>query len=65
MKGVGYSAIDAGNPGGCKDKNGSNLSADQRDYPRPVDGDGDNTATCDIGAFEFDGFEIYLPQVVG
>lgn len=57
--------IDAGNPGGCKDKNGGNLSTDQRDYPRPVDGDGDNTATCDIGAFEFDGFKIYLPQVAG
>lgn len=33
---------------------------DQRGFTRPKDGDGDNTAVCDIGAFEFGATE---PQV--
>jgi len=28
-------------------------ATDQRGFARPVDGDGDSTATCDIGAYEF------------
>ena len=48
---VGSPAIDAGNPKGCQDDKGY-LKADQRGYIRPVDGNGDGTARCDIGAFE-------------
>jgi predicted outer membrane repeat protein len=39
-------AIDAANPAHCP-------ATDQRGVPRPVDGDGDSTAVCDIGAFEW------------
>jgi hypothetical protein len=38
-------AIDAGELASCP-------SGDQRNFPRPVDGDGDMIADCDIGAFE-------------
>lgn len=36
------------------------LLRDQRNFPRPIDGDQDGTAICDIGAFEFQifGFEL-------
>lgn len=43
---------------------------DQRYYQRPVDGNDDNQAVCDIGAFEFDGISnvhfdsIYLPIAI-
>ncbi len=42
----GSPAIDAGNPEYC-------LSTDQRNYQRPIDGDSDSVAICDIGAYEF------------
>jgi hypothetical protein len=48
----GSPAIDAGGPA-CFDANGAPLLTDQRGKPRPVDGDGNGTAACDIGAFEF------------
>jgi hypothetical protein len=48
----GSPAIDAGGPV-CTDVNGDLLLIDQRGKPRIVDGNGDGTATCDIGAFEF------------
>jgi hypothetical protein len=55
--GAGSPAIDAGGGAGC-------LVTDQRGVGRPIDGDEDGTAACDIGAFELqfvtvftDGFE--------
>jgi hypothetical protein len=49
-------AIDVGDNNGCP-------ATDQRGVSRPVDGDSDGTATCDIGAFELDPYpeKIYLP----
>ena len=38
--------LDAGNNGSC-------AANDQRGVTRPVDGNGDATATCDMGAFEY------------
>ena len=48
----GSPAIDAGGSD-CLDATGAPLATDQRNKPRLVDGDGDGTAACDIGAFEF------------
>ena len=52
-------AVDAGNPSGCfgdADLDPATPEAalieDQRAFLRPVDGDGDANAICDIGAFE-------------
>jgi hypothetical protein len=45
-------AIDAGGPA-CLHTDGTPLSTDQRGQPRLMDGDGNGTVTCDIGAFEF------------
>jgi hypothetical protein len=42
----GSRAVDAGDDAACG-------SPDQRGVARPVDGDGDGVAVCDIGAFEF------------
>ena len=47
-------AIDHGNPDGCQDHLGHVLATDQRGMPRPLDGNGDGTFTCDIGAYEHD-----------
>jgi hypothetical protein len=46
--------VDAGNPAGCTDDQGNPLDTDQRGIARPLDGNGDGTATCDIGAYEYD-----------
>lgn len=45
-------AIDAGNSAGCTDSEGQELTEDQRNYVRPIDGDGDGEIDCDMGAFE-------------
>lgn len=55
----GSPAIDAGGSGSCP-------AVDQRGVARPVDGDGDGTAACDIGAFELDGLStVFVPLVLG
>jgi hypothetical protein len=58
-------AIDAGNPAGCTDHLGNPLSTDQRGSPRPLDGDGDGIAICDMGSYEYDPdhpiSQVFLP----
>jgi hypothetical protein len=65
---VGSPAIDAGNPVGCTDHLGNPLTTDQRGTPRPLDGDGDGNAICDMGAYEFDPehpiVQVFLPVVL-
>jgi hypothetical protein len=48
----GSPAIDTGGAD-CTDATGAPLTTDQRGKPRLVDGNGDATPACDIGAFEF------------
>jgi hypothetical protein len=50
--GGGSPAIDTGN---C------DLPADQRGVSRPLDGDLDRSPACDIGAYEFEPFVLFLP----
>jgi len=55
---LGSAAIDAANPLGCTDQKAASLLHDQRFMPRPVDGNGDGVAVCDIGAFEAQGIPL-------
>lgn len=56
---TGSPAIDAGDEGVCP-------PVDQRGVLRPIDGDGDDTPVCDIGAYEYDLVPaVYLPIVLG
>ena len=54
---AGSAAIDAGDPAGCDawdpvTSSDVPMTADQRGFPRPLDGDGDTVVVCDIGAYE-------------
>jgi hypothetical protein len=60
----GSPAIDAGDTV-CTDANGEPLPTDQRGKPRIVDGNGDGTPACDIGAFEFFPFVNELVTLAG
>jgi hypothetical protein len=54
-------AINAGNPTGCQDNNGTTLATDQRGLPRPFGG------RCDIGSFEYQSIftrTTYLPLIL-
>jgi len=53
----GSPAIDAGDSLNCP-------AVDRLGTPRPIDGNGDQSAMCDIGAFEFLPNATYLPLVM-
>jgi len=55
----GSPAIDSGDPDNF-------LEMDQRNVPRPIDGDGDGFAICDIGAYEYSPFSpfTFLPLIL-
>jgi len=58
--GWGSPAIDSGSLTVCP-------STDQRGVTRPIDGNGDGSARCDMGAYEYDPgtwFFSYLPLIV-
>jgi hypothetical protein len=50
----GSPAVDAGNPAVPGSGAGACEALDQRGTPRPLDGDGDGAAVCDMGALELD-----------
>ena len=58
----GSPALDGGNPAGCTD--GTNLlTTDQVGTGRPIDGNQDGNAVCDIGAIEANKATLYLPFI--
>lgn len=64
----GSAAIDAGNPVAPGSGGNACEATDQRSFFRPVDGNINGAATCDIGAFEFGAValnnQIYLPLIL-
>jgi hypothetical protein len=61
----GSPAIDGGNPEGCLGIEDALLTSDQRGENRPLDGNGNGTAVCDIGAYELTHqVTMYLPLLV-
>ncbi len=50
-------AIDAGNNTGCP-------ATDQRGFKRPLDGDGNSSQVCDIGAVEYPDHFLFLPLTI-
>lgn len=60
---AGSPAIDAGNPTGCLDESTSLITTDQRGYPRTSDGDIDGAPRCDMGAYEFEPLNHFLPLI--
>jgi len=56
----GSPAVDAGDPAGCR-FGLPQLHADQRGQPRKTDGNGDGIARCDIGAYELQLKQLFLP----
>lgn len=46
-------AIDGGDPAGCTSPDDTLLTTDQRGRIRPVDGNRDGRAVCDVGALEY------------
>lgn len=46
-------AIDGGDPAGCTSPDDTLLTTDQRGRIRPVDGNRDGEAVCDVGALEY------------
>ena len=54
--GAGSPAIDAGEP--------NTLATDQRGFYRPIDGDGDGSPICDMGAFEYGSFLRLFPLTI-
>jgi hypothetical protein len=64
---AGSPAIDGGNPAGCLDSSGALFTTDQRGTARPLDGDENTSAICDIGGYEFDPdqpvVQAFMPSV--
>lgn len=60
---TGSPAIDMANPAGCEDALDAPLTRDQRGVTRPLDGLGDGTAVCDIGALEVSRTDLQLSKL--